>query len=501
MKEVVVHESSREILISVLEDDSLMEAYIEPKHDASIVGSVFSGVVENVLPGMQAAFVDIGLKKNAYLYVEDVISREALSQSREKGRTLGIGDYLKKGQSVLVQIKKAPAGDKGARVTQDITLPGRYIVAMPRNRYVGISKKIQEPAERERLREIAQSLMTGETGIVVRTVAEGCSREELAQDYETLQQTWEEIRRGFEENQGRPALIRGDVEFTIRIFRDVIRKDTGRIWVKTPENLALLESYVREFIPELTGRVRMQKEEGPWPEYRIQEMLRRALKRKVWLNCGGYLIIDRVEALTIIDVNTGKYTGSKSLEETAFKVNMEAAREIARQIRLRNTGGIIVVDFIDMKEDRHRFQLVERLTEETARDIMKVQVMGMTRLGLVEMTRKKAKRSLSHLMEITCPLCRGKGQILSDENVLKLIEQKVAGAAGVLGSDRLCLRVHRKVAEYLGTTGHRFLQSLEDKYEKNIYVVMDPGLAYDEVWVDQEFPEPESRNVDESISS
>ncbi len=484
MKELLVQETKQEILVAVIESGRLMEAYIEPKEDMSIVGNVYAGVVQNVLPGMQAAFIDVGLEKNAYLYVEDVVSKEELSQAKGKGRSLRIEHHLKQGQTVLVQVKKAPADEKGARVTLDITLPGRYLVVMPLNNYIGVSKKIRDGEERERLKELAGEMIREGRGIVIRTVAEGRSREELQEDYDRLNLVWGEITQKMQAHQGKPVLVRSDLEFTTRILRDVVRSDIDRIIVNTPENEKLVREYVENFIPELRGRVTLQREGGVWTTYQLQNMLQKALNRRVWLDCGGYLVIDRTEAMTVIDVNTGKYTGRESLEETAFLVNMEAVGEIARQIRLRNCGGIILVDFIDMKVDKHRFQLVQALEEASAGDSNKVQVMGLTRLGLLEMTRKKSKRSLSHLMEVTCPMCLGKGQVLSEENRLKLVEQKVANSIKKLGSDQIILRVHRTMAEYLHTSGHRFLQQLEEKYDRKVYVQADPDARYDEIHVE-----------------
>ncbi|QRN86114.1 Rne/Rng family ribonuclease [Clostridia bacterium] len=485
MKCIVVHRTLKETFISVVENDRLVEVFIEPVDNQSIVGNVYAGVVENVLPGMQAAFVDIGLEKNAYLYIEDIVSKAVLSEVREKDTKLNIQDYIKQGQPLMVQIKKAPVDKKGARVTLDITLPGRYLVVMPHNEYIGISKRITNPEERERLRRLAEEMLHDGRGIVIRTVAENIEEEKLRKDYDKLNDVWEEIQAGYQKNKGQKSLIRGDVDFATRVFRDVIKQDVDRITVMHKETFHVLKDYIERFIPEARGKI-FYMEPGTFHEFDVLEMLRKALKRKAWLDNGGYLIIDKTEALTVIDVNTGKYTGKKDLEETAYNTNLLAAKEVARQIRLRNMGGIIVVDFIDMKKEEHRFNLVKLLEEETAKDSMKVQVMGITKLGLVELTRKKAKRSLSSLLEKTCPICQGKGKVLAEENILRLIAYRAIEVASTLASSTIYIRMSPSVYEYLMHHEPDYFDLLEKQYDKKIVIQKDKTLAYDEFYVDGE---------------
>lgn len=485
MKRIVVHRTHKETLISVVENNRLVEVFIEPVEDRSIVGSVYAGVVENVLPGMQAAFVDIGLEKNAYLYIEDVVSKALLSEVREKDKKISIKDYVKRGQPLMVQIKKAPVDSKGARVTLDITLPGRYLVVMPHNNYVGVSKRITDATEKNRLKTLAENLMHDGRGIVIRTVAEGIEEEKLIEDYNKLTSVWEEIQTGYDEKKGTKSLVRGDVDFATRVFRDIIKQDVDRITVMHDETFHMLKDYIEKFIPDARDKI-FYKEPGTFHDFDVLEMLRKALKRKVWLDSGGYLIIDKVEALTVIDVNTGKYIGKKNLEDTAFNTNMLAAKEVARQIRLRNMGGIIIVDFIDMKMEEHRYQLVKLMEEETAKDSMKVQVMGITKLGLLELTRKKAKRSLSTLLEKTCPMCQGKGKVLSEENILRLTAYRVAEVASILNGKKIYIRVSPAVYGYLLHREAEYFDTLELRYGKEIVVKSDESLAYDEFHVDGE---------------
>lgn len=485
MKCIVVHHTLKETFISVVENDRLVEVFIEPVDDQSIVGNVYAGVVENVLPGMQAAFVDIGLEKNAYLYIEDVVSKAVLSEVRVKDKKVNIQDYIKQGQPLMVQIKKAPVDKKGARVTLDITLPGRYVVVMPHNDYIGISKRITNPVERERLRVLADDMLHDGRGIVIRTVAENIEEDKLRKDYNKLNDVWKEIQIGYQENKGKKKLIRGDVDFATRVFRDVIKQDVDRITVMHEETFHVLRDYIDRFIPEVRGKI-FYKEPGTFHEFDVLEMLRKALRRKAWLDNGGYLIIDKTEALTVIDVNTGKYTGKKDLEETAYNTNLLAAKEVARQIRLRNMGGIIVVDFIDMKKDEHRFNLVKLLEMETSKDSMKVQVMGITKLGLVELTRKKAKRSLSSLLEKTCPVCQGKGTILAEENILRLVAYRAVEVASILTGNNIFIRISPSVYKYMLHCEPDYFEMLEKRYDKKIVIKKDESLGYDEFHVDGE---------------
>ncbi len=478
MKQMLVNRTPKETFISLIENGQLVEVFIEPAEDQSIVGSVYAGVVENVLPGMQAAFVDIGLGKNAYLYIEDILSKEALAKMNGIEKKASINDYIKKGQPLLVQIKKAPIDAKGARVTLDITLPGRYLVVMPHNDYIGISKRISDPEEKERLKSIAEGLVDAGKGMVIRTVAEGIEAEKLASDYEKLSHVWDEILKDYEAMKGKKGLVRGDVEFATRVFRDVIKPDIERITVLHEETYVQLKDYVEKFIPDVSGKI-FYRAPGDYHELDVIECLKRALKKKVWLDNGGYLIIEHVEALSIIDVNTGKFTGKKNLEETAYQTNLLAAKEVARQIRLRNMGGIIIVDFIDMKLDAHKYELVHLLEEETSKDSMKVQVMGITKLGLVEMTRKKAKRSLSTLLEKTCPLCQGKGTVLSEESVLRLLAYRVVEVADTLQGSQLFIKLHPQVYTYVMKHESDYFSWVERHYNKKIVLEKDATLLYD----------------------
>lgn len=417
-REILVQASEPETRVAVLEDGQLVEIYVERNPSQSLAGNIYKGLVKNVLPGMQAAFVDIGLEKNSFLYVDDALAnilwKEEIILSRE-GLRPNIRDIVKEGQEVVVQVAKEPIGTKGARVTTQLTLPGRYLVLMPTVDYIGISRRIEDEEERERLKHIGEEIKPKGMGLIIRTVAEGAEEEELSADMAGLVKQWDKIRRKAV-NTKSPAILYKDLELVQRILRDVFCDEFQRLSVNSQSVLEKVEDYLELVDYNLKNRVFLSDTTDLFAKYNIDQEITQALKRKVWLKSGGYLVIDETEALTVIDVNTGKYVGSTHLADTILKTNIEATREIARQIRLRNIGGIIIMDFIDMEEQVHRDEIVRLLEEELKKDKVRAHVLGITPLGLVEMTRKKVSQSLSRTLEKTCPCCEGKGRVLSDEN-------------------------------------------------------------------------------------
>ncbi|MEW6182879.1 MAG: Rne/Rng family ribonuclease [Bacillota bacterium] len=407
LKEIIISKADGGNRVAVLEEHSPVEVYFEPP-GAELVGSIFKGRVENVLPGIEAAFVDIGLEKNSFLYVHD-----ARAVAENQGRRFRIKELLRTGQEVIVQVVKGPFGAKGPRVTTQITLPGRYLVLAPTMQHTGVSRRIAPPAERERLRRLAVNLCPPGMGLIVRTAAEGVGEGELQHDLETLLKEWEDIRRKGRE-PGPRALYR-DIELLPRILRDFFTLDVTRLIVDSTELEAQVFAIMDELGPGLKDRVQLETGRDLMAAYGVDREVERALKRRVWLKCGGYIVFDQTEALTSIDVNTGKYVGSQSLEETVVKTNLDAAREIARQLRLRNIGGIIIIDFIDMVEEKHRQEVLNTLDEALKRDRVRSHILGITRLGLVEMTRKKAHPGLSEMLLKPCPYCEGTGRLSIDE--------------------------------------------------------------------------------------
>ncbi|MFZ7101842.1 MAG: Rne/Rng family ribonuclease [Peptococcaceae bacterium] len=471
-KEIIVQSNEDETQVAVLEDEQLVEIYIERNISDRLVGSIFKGKVENVLPGMQAAFVNIGLEKNAFLYVED-----ALINAPENGVKINIRDILKEGQEILVQVAKEPIGNKGPRVTRQLTLPGRFLVLMPSVDYVGISRRISDEHERERLKNIADSIQIQNMGLIIRTVAEGACEEELKDDFEILLRTWQKIEHK-EKVTSAPALIHKDLELVKRILRDVVTDDVRRIIVNS--------RFTYEKIVELIGskslRYKLTLIDQPdlFSKYNIRQELVRALKRKVWLKSGGYIVIDQTEALASIDVNTGKYVGSIDLADTVLKTNLEAAVEIARQLRLRNIGGIIIIDFIDMENEEHRKEVLAKLDEELHKDKTKAHILGITSLGLVEMTRKKMRHSLSTSLEKLCPCCEGKGRVLSESTIAIEIKDELRELADRTLADSILVNANPDVASLLIGPGGTLLKQLENRLNKKVVVRGRNNLKIDQ---------------------
>lgn len=462
-KEIIVQSNEDETQVAVLENEQLAEIYIERSVSDRLVGSIFKGKVENVLPGMQAAFVNIGLERNAFLYVEDAMPN---GSQLDNGTKLNIRDVLKEGQEILVEVVKEPIGNKGPRVTRQLTLPGRFLVLMPGVDYVGISRRICDEGERERLKQIAEKIRNKDYGIIVRTVAEGASEEDLQDDLELLIKTWKKIQQK-ERNSGAPALIHKDLELVKRILRDVVTDDVRRITVNSQATY--------EQIMEITGnilkfKVNLVEEQDLFCRYNIHQELSKALKRKVWLKSGGYIVIDQTETLTSIDVNTGKYVGSVDLADTVLRINLEAVVEIARQLRLRNIGGIIIIDFIDMENEDHGKEVLAKLEEELRKDKTKAHILGITSLGLVEMTRKKTRHSLSTALEKPCPCCEGKGRVLSEGTIAIQVKEKLRELAERTMAETILVTAHPDVAALLIGPGGNNLKLLEAKLKKEVII-------------------------------
>ena len=404
---MIVRENGERTQIGVLEDDVLVEHFVNKEQATSYVGNVYLGKVQNVLPSMEAAFVDIGKGRNAVLYAGEV----NFDASGLEGQSKRIESALKSGQSILVQVTKDPVGHKGARLTSQVSLPGRYLVYVPGASMTGISRKLPD-TERTRLKKILKRVMPEDAGVIVRTAAEGATEEELERDVARLAAQWENIERK-SKTASAPELLYGEPDLTIRVIRDVFNEDFGQLIVSGDDGWAEVDEYVTYVAPHLADRLtRWESPDGRdvFAEYRIDEQLSKALERKVWLPSGGSLVIDRTEAMTVVDVNTGKFTGQGgNLEETVTRNNLEAAEEIVRQLRLRDVGGIIVIDFIDMVLESNRELVLRRLLECLARDRTKHQVAEVTSLGLVQMTRKRVGAGLLEAFSEPCECCNGRG--------------------------------------------------------------------------------------------
>jgi ribonuclease E len=409
-KTMLITETEERLQIAVVEGRDLVEHYVTRTGTRSMVGNVYLGKVQNVLPGMEAAFIDVGRGRNAVLYAGEVSYDEDVEAGGRR-----IEAVIKPGQSVLVQVTKDPLRGKGARLTAQVSLPGRYLVYVPDGSASGISRRLPDP-ERERLRRIVKRIRPSEAGVIVRTAAEGATEEDLAADLERLKKTWDSIKG--KARRGRaPKALYEEPELTERVVRDVFSPaEFKQIVIDSREVFERVRVYLQDVAPELVDRIRHHDGALPlFEEFHVAEQIHKALERKVWLASGGYVIIDRVEAMTVIDVNTGKHVGKTNLEETVVKTNLEAAEEIARQLRLRDIGGIIVIDFIDMLFERNRAEVIRTFQEALARDKTRSQVFDITPLGLLEITRKKVSAGLLESFSETCPTCEGRGILLTHD--------------------------------------------------------------------------------------
>jgi len=482
IKEIVVNVGEEETRVAFLENKIPVELYIEREISQRLVGNIFKGQVENVLPGMQAAFVDIGLEKNAFLYVEDALP--ARSPDAQEDTVLGanICNILKQGQEILVQIVKEPIGTKGPRVTTHITLPGRYLVLMPTVDYIGISRRIQSENERERLKELASRVKPEGMGVIVRTVAEGVEEEGFRQDVALLTKLWRKILNRAVRGPV-PNLVHRDLELVQRILRDVFTEDVDRLILDSRYVCEKVLDLLDVIDPRLKSKVFLDEREDIFKDYGIEQEIEKALKRKVWLKCGGYLVVDQAEALTAVDVNTGKYVGTTNLEDTVLKTNLEAARELARQLRLRNIGGIVIVDFIDMVQESHRQEVLQLLEEEIRKDKTKTNILGITQLGLVEMTRKKVRPSLAEVIQKTCPYCDGRGKVLSEETLGINFRNQIFNIARQTSARTILVEANPVVAARLIGSGGANLRELESKTGKNLYIRGSTGQHIESITI------------------
>ncbi len=484
LKEIVINAGEEETRVAVLEDKVLAEIYIERAVNQRLVGNIFKGRVENVLPGMQAAFVNIGLEKNAFLYVEDALPTRVPHGNGQGGSALGdnICDVLKPGQEVVVQIVKEPIGTKGPRVTTHITLPGRYLVLMPTVDYIGISRRIESEKERERLKDLASRVKPEGMGVIVRTVAEGVEEEEFSQDVALLNKLWRKVL-GRAAHGAAPNLVHRDLELIQRILRDVFTEDVDRLILDSRYEYEKVLDLLDVTDPHLKSKVFLDERENIFEDYGTEQEIEKALKRKVWLKCGGYLVIDQAEAMTAIDVNTGKYVGTTNLEDTVLKTNLEAAREIARQLRLRNIGGIVIIDFIDMTQESNRQGVLKALEEGIKKDKTKTNILGLTQLGLVEMTRKKVRPSLAEVIQKPCPYCEGKGKVMSEETLGIYFKNQIYNIARKTSANTILVEVNPVVAARLIGSGGANLRELESKTGKSLYIRGSSGQHIESITI------------------
>jgi len=481
-RDLIVSSNPRETRVALLEDGIVSELFLEREAHRGIVGSIYKGRVTRVLPGMQSAFVDLGLERDAFLHAADVFEElpENLLTAEEldTARSAPIEERLHEGQEVIVQVLKEPLGTKGARITSHVSLPGRYVVLMPTVEHVGVSRKITDEEERRRLKTVLKEFRQerGGGGLIARTAGQGREAEAFLRDGRYLSRTWDEVR-AIASRQRAPVLLYREPSLVERLLRDLLSDEVVSIRLDSEREFQRALELVRALEPSLAPRVRLH--DGPagiMEEHGVQAEIERALRSKVWLPAGGYIVVNQTEALVAIDVNTGRFVGKDHLEETLLKANLDAVREIVRQIRLRDLGGIIVVDFIDMEERKSRREVMRALEQEMRKDRSPTKLLSVNEFGLAILTRKRVKQSLERLLMQPCPYCSGSGQVKSVATVCSEIYDEVKKLAPDMRGQKLVLRVNPEVARALAGDEGPVLRSLAALTGGEVSVQADPLL-------------------------
>ncbi len=482
LSELIVNVSSRETRIALLENGKLMEYRVE--REERVVGSIFKGIVQNVLPGMDAAFVDIGLERNAYLSIADLWPDEPSDNSpasvrKSEMRRRKIKDLLKPGQQIMVQVTKGPRGTKGARVSTRITLPGRYVVLMPESSSVGVSRKIDSRTERDRLKRIGEKIVPAGFGLIMRTECETRTESELRGDVAYLKYLWEQVTSQSQKLRA-PACVHRDQTLLFRTVRDIFGDDISRMVIDDPDEFEKVHLIARMVAPQMRDKISLYDREIPiFDAYGIEKELERIMQHKVPLKSGGYLVIDEMEALTAIDVNTGKHIGSTGLSDTILKTNMEAADEILRPLRLRDMGGIIVCDFIDMEDSEGKKKLLDYFSNGLGRDRARTRVGKISSLGLIELTRKRTGESVTQEITEVCPMCLGVGRIMSKETVSLWIERDLRRRMADPGN-AFWIEAHPSVVEALIGLDGESVEDLEHEIRRGIYIRANFDFDYED---------------------
>ncbi len=465
-KQILANSTPDETRVAIIENDQLAEYFIDRHIGGAdkVVGNIYQGKVENVLPGISSAFVDVGQEKNAYLYISDV-----LSPNNERD----ISKILKKGAPILVQVAKEAIGTKGMKVTMDISLPGRYLILMPLSEHVGVSRQVEEHEERERLRKLVESL-NPPGGVIVRTEAEGVDERALRREMKYLTRLWETIKKRQEKVQ--KGLIHKELGLTFQVVRDILSEDVEAFLLDNRQEFDDVKGFVEMLAPELTDRVRLYEGRTPiLTSFNVDSELEKLRSSRIDLPSGGYLVLQEAESLCAIDVNTGKFTGRNSQEETVTATNLEAAAEVARQLRLRNIGGIIVIDFIDMKKRRNRDKVMEALARATRPDHAKIKILPITRLGLVEMTRERRRESLQSMMCESCVECSGSGWVLSRDSMFLKIRKEILEMTQGRSDGTLKIYLQATIAVYFRENKER----MEKQVGRSIEIIDDETLPWE----------------------
>jgi len=495
-KKIIINVADHETRVALVEDETIAELFIERKGSRDNTGNIYKGRVQRVLPGMQAAFVDIGLNQAAFIYVDDVVrdnfadiedhfscndlDEAEVSDDSQQGLYLpktasdNIEDLITDGQEVLVQVSKSPIGTKGARITSNISLPGRFLVLMPTSSHIGISRRIEDESERQRLKDIVAELSSNNAmGYIVRTAAEGVQKEKLAYEMGFLKNLWCNIQKKYK-TAATPSLLHQELNLSLRAVRDLLLQEAEKLVIDSRKDYESVLAFLETFNPSLKESVELFEGDEPiFDAYNLEGDISRALKRKVWLKSGGYIVIEHTEALVAIDVNTGRYVGKYNLEETILKTNLEAVKEIAYQIRLRDIGGIIIIDFIDMEKKSNQEKIFSALSEAFTKDRSKTHILPISDMGLIQMTRKRTRKPLTRQLCDPCPYCDGEGYIVSVKTICYSIYREILRYAVDMTGSRLTLRVNPDVADFLHGEETRLIPGLEKTIEKQIVIYPD----------------------------
>jgi ribonuclease G len=489
---IIINADAYETRVAILEDDAVAELFVERADQRRHVGNIYKGRVNAVLPGMQAAFVDLGLAKTGFLHASDLAENlselddgdlEENGHRRRRGPIPKIEDHLKKGQEVLVQITKESIGTKGPRVTQQLSLPGRFCVLMPGVDHAGVSRRIEERAERQRIKAIISDQKPPGVGLIARTAGEGKGEADFVADVKHLVRLWQKIERKAKTVRA-PGLVHAELEMTAGLIRDLFTDDVEEVIIDDPAAFKEIQAYLKSVSPELCERVKLYGGRDPiFDAFGIESEIEKTFERKVWLKKGGYICIDHAEALVAIDVNTGRFTGKKNQEQTILRTNLEAAREIPRQLRLRDIGGIIVIDFIDMEIESNKRAVLDDLRHELRKDRARTKAFAVSDLGLIEMTRQRERSSLLHYYTQDCPTCAGLGKVPSLETMLIRLERVMRRVAAAGGHRRITVKVHPDVALYFVEQEGRRFAELEKRFRLVVDLKDDPQLKQGEMKV------------------
>lgn len=494
-KEILMSLEANEKRVAILENGKLEEFYIERQEAQRMFGNIYKGKVKSVVPGIGAAFIDLGLKKDGFLYVSDAIDspisdsafeeveNDEPYEKKERKTLPRIDEVLKVGQEVIVQVVKEPIRTKGARLTTHFSIPARYLVLMPGEKRSGISRRIEERAERDRIRKILSEIeIPSDVGFIVRTAGEGKSKREFIRDVKYLLKSWQRIKSEIQKRKA-PCIIHEELDLVERMIRDYFTEDMDRIVVDHYSLYTQVKRFFKSYLPGYQAHVEWYRGSVPlFEKYNIEREISKTFQRNVMLPSGGHIVIEQTESLVAIDVNTGKFTGRKNLEETVYRTNVEAGHEVARQVRLRDMGGIIIVDFIDMEREDHRRQLFRTFRDAIQKkDRAKTNILPMSDLGLVEMTRQRIRPSLESAVYDSCPYCLGKGVVKSANTMSIQTVKEIKKAINSSTNKVLNIYVHPDVAERLLNQEQRAIQELERSHKSRILVLADPALHFEDV--------------------